>query len=79
MCLLPVVVLSGKLSPTQSFEYIDLQFVVPVFRCTYARTILDKRPSTKVVMAEIGSQDHATIGVNHKNSIKCSFSSVPFL
>ena len=27
-------------------------------------------------MAEIGSQDHPTIGANHKNSIKCFFPSV---
>ena len=46
-----------------------------VFRCTYARTILDQRPSTDVIIAEIGSQDSYTIGGNHKNSIKCFFPS----
>ena len=70
MCLLPVVVLLG-MSLTQTLEYVELQLVVLVFRCAYARTILDKRPSTNVVMAEIGSQDSTIVGANHKNSIKC--------
>jgi pyranose oxidase len=38
--------------------------------CTYARTILDERPSTKVDIAEIGSQDSPIVGAHHKNSIK---------
>lgn len=38
--------------------------------CTYARHIIDNTSTTKVYMAEIGSQDNPVIGAHHKNSIK---------
>jgi pyranose oxidase len=37
---------------------------------TFARNIVDKHPSAKVFMAEIGSQDSVKPGTHHKNSIK---------
>ncbi|QRW08111.1 GMC oxidoreductase [Ceratobasidium sp. AG-Ba] len=37
---------------------------------TFCRQILEKHPSARVFMAEIGSQDNPVIGAHHKNSIK---------
>jgi len=37
---------------------------------TFARTIIDKHPSAKILMAEIGSQDSVHPGTHHKNAVK---------
>lgn len=37
---------------------------------TFCREVLDKHPTAKVYMAEMGSQDNPVIGAHHKNSIK---------